>query len=202
MRDTPTNRPPLSDLALGQLFLDARTHYDWVPGPLQAGTLERLYDLLKMGPTSANSSPARFIFCASDEARAKLAACVSEANRPKVLGAPVTAIIGMDLEFHEKLPKLFPHVDARSWFAGNVAMIRETAMRNSSLQGAWLISAARALGLDTGPMSGFDKSAVDAVFWAGTPIETNFICSLGIGTGKNLFPRLPRFEFDEICRIA
>jgi nitroreductase len=195
-------RAPLPDAALAQLFLEARTHYEWAPGPLPAGTLQRLYDLLKMGPTSANASPARFIFCQSDDARAKLAACVSENNRAKVLGAPVTAIIGMDLQFHEKLPQLFPHADARSWFAGNEALIRDTAMRNASLQGAWLIMAARSLGLDTGPMSGFDKAAVDAAFWAGTTVETNFICSIGVGTGRNLFPRLPRLGFDEACRIA
>jgi nitroreductase len=193
---------PLDDAALGQLFLEARTHYDWEPGPLPEGTRERLYDLLKMGPTSANCSPARFIFCESEAARAKLADCVSAENREKVLGAPVTAIVGMDMEFHEKLPELFPHTDARSWFAGNDALIRETAFRNSSLQGAWLIMAARALGLDTGPMSGFDKEAVDGAFWADTTIETNFICSLGIGTGQKLFPRLPRLAFATACRIA
>lgn len=200
--DRAPGRAPLDDAALAQLFREARTQYDWAPGPLPEGTLQQLYDLLKMGPTSANASPARFIFCQSDDARAKLADCVSENNRAKVLGAPVTAIIGMDLAFHDKLPQLFPHADARSWFAGNEALIRDTAMRNSSLQGAWLIMAARALGLDTGPMSGFDKAAVDAAFWAGTTVETNFICSIGVGTGRNLFPRLPRLDFDEACRIA
>jgi len=190
----------LSDTGLNQLFLEARTHYDWEPGPLPAGTLEQLYDLLKMGPTSANCSPARFTFCETMAARERLAACVAEGNRPKVLAAPVTVIIGMDLDFAEHFPKLFPHADARSWFAGNVDLTRETAFRNSSLQGAWLIMAARALGLDTGPMSGFDKAAVDAAFFAGTMIEANFICSLGIGTGQKLFPRLPRFSFDETCK--
>lgn len=192
----------LADSALNQLFLEARTHYDWEPGPLPSGTLERLFELLKMGPTSANCSPARFIFCESTAAREMLAACVSEANRPKVIAAPVTAIIGMDLDFAEQLPRLFPHTDARSWFAGNDSLTRETAFRNSSLQGGWLIMAARALGLDTGPMSGFDKAAVDAAFFADTQIKSNFICSLGIGTGKGLFPRLPRFAFDETCKIA
>ncbi len=189
----------LSPDALGQLFLDARTHYDWQPGPLPEGTLQSLFDLLRMGPTSANCSPARFLFCQSEEAREKLAACVTEANRPKILSAPVTAIIGMDLAFADHLPMLFPHTDARSWFAGNAELTRETAFRNSSLQGGWLIMAARALGLDTGPMSGFDKAAVDAAFFSGTSIEANFICSLGHGTGQKLFPRLPRFAFDEIC---
>lgn len=193
---------PLASDALARLFTEARTHYDWDEAPLPEEQLRALYDLLKFGPTSANGSPARFLFCASAEARAKLAACVSEANRPKVLQAPVTAIIGMDMAWHDRLPELFPHADARSWFAGNDALIRDTAFRNSSLQGAWLIMAARALGLDTGPMSGFDKAAVDAAFWSGTGIETNFICSLGHGTGRKLFPRLPRLSFEDACRIA
>ncbi len=192
----------IDSAALGQLFQDARTHYDWESAAISEETLRALYDLLKMGPTSANASPARFIFCASPDARAKLADCVSVGNHPKVLQAPVTVIIGMDLDFADHLPRLFPHDDAKSWFAGNPALTRETAFRNSSLQGGWLIMAARALGLDTGPMSGFDKAKVDAAFWSGTAVETNFICSLGTGTGKKIFPRLPRFDFDEICRIA
>jgi len=196
-----TQGPPLDAAALGQLFLDARTHYDWNSTAIGDEVLHSLYDLLRMGPTSANASPARFIFCSSPEARARLAECVSAGNHPKVLQAPVTVIIGMDLDFADHLPRLFPHDDAQSWFQGNPALIRETAFRNSSLQGAWLIMAARALGLDTGPMSGFDKGKVDAAFWAGTRVETNFICSLGIGTGNKIFPRLPRFDFDEICRI-
>jgi 3-hydroxypropanoate dehydrogenase len=191
----------LAVAAIDQMFLEARTHYDWKPEPVSDALLGELYDLLKMGPTSANCSPARFIFCKSEASRKKLADCVSEGNRAKVLQAPVTVVVGMDLLFHDHLPKLFPHTDARGWFAGNDAHIRETAMRNSSLQGGWLIMAARALGLDTGPMSGFDKALVDAAFWAGTSIETNFLCSLGYGTGDKLFPRLPRFAFDEICRI-
>ena len=192
----------LEEGALRQMFTDARTHYDWHEEPLPEALLRRLYDLLKFGPTSANASPARFIFCSSAEARARLADCVSEGNRPKVLQAPVTVIIGMDMAFHDHLPKLFPHDDAKSWFEGNPELIQSTAMRNSTLQGAWLIMAARALGLDTGPMSGFDKAKVDAAFWSGTKTETNFICSLGHGTGKKLFPRLPRFTFEETCRIA
>lgn len=196
------NRNPLDAASLGQLFHDARTHYDWSTDPITEELLRALYDLLKMGPTSANASPARFMFCASPEARARLADCVSVGNHPKVLQAPVTVIIGMDLDFADHLPRLFPHDDARSWYEGNPALIRETAFRNSTLQGAWFIMAARALGLDTGPMSGFDKEKVDSAFWSGTKIETNFICSLGTGTGRKIFPRLPRFDFDEICRIA
>ncbi len=192
---------PLADPALAQLFLDARTHYNWDETPVSEADIRQLYDLLKMGPTSANASPARFAFCHSAQARAKLAACVSEGNRAKVLAAPVTVVIGFDPAFFEKLPQLFPHADARSWFAGNPALARETAFRNSSLQGAWLIMAARALGWDTGPMSGFDKAAVDAAFWAGTDIETNFICSIGKGTGEGVFPRLPRLSFEEAASI-
>jgi nitroreductase len=195
-------RPGLDDPSLDLLFREARTHYDWADTPVPPETLRALYDLLKLGPTSANCSPARFVFCASPESRARLAACVSAGNHDKVLQAPVTAIVGMDLDFAEHLPRLFPHDDAKSWFAGNPDHIRETAFRNSSLQGAWFIMAARALGLDTGPMSGFDKAKVDAAFWAGTRVETNFICALGTGTGRKIFPRLPRFDFDEICKVA
>ena len=156
---------------------------------------------MKLGPTSANASPARFIFVTSPEAKAKLAAVADESNVAKVLKAPVTVIIGFDTKFHDKLPQLFPHADARSWFAGNEALARETAFRNSSLQGAYFIIAARALGWDTGPMSGFDKAAVDAQFWAGTSVETNFICSLGKGTTENLFPRSPRLAFEDAASI-
>lgn len=187
--------------ALAQLFTDARTYYSWADTPVGDDDIAALYDLVKLGPTSANASPARFLFCRSDAARAKLADCVSANNRAKVLSAPVTVIIGMDLDFAEQLPRLFPHTDARAWFAGNDALTRETAFRNSALQGAYLIMAARALGWDTGPMSGFDKAAVDAAFWAGTRVETNFICSIGKGTSDALFPRSPRLTFAEAARI-
>ena len=193
---------PLAESALEQLFTEARTHYDWETGPLPETQLRQLYELLKFGPTSANSSPARFIFCTSAEARAKLADCATGNNPDKIRQAPLTVIVGMDMAFHHRLPELFPHADARSWFEGKDAHIRETAFRNSSLQGGWLIMAARALGLDTGPMSGFDKARVDAEFWAGTAVETNFICSIGRGTGQKQFPRLPRLSFEDACRIA
>lgn len=192
----------LPDSALNTLFRNARTQYDWNQEPLPETTLHRLYDLLKMGPTAANSTPARFIFCTSPDARKRLADGVSPGNHAKVLQAPCTVIIGMDGDFHERLPELFPHDDARSWFAGKDALIHESAFRNSSLQGAYLIMAARALGLDAGPMSGFDKAKVDQLFWAGTKVETNFICSLGRGTGEKLFPRLPRLSFEDACQIA
>jgi nitroreductase len=193
--------PTLPDESLDQLFRTARTMNDWEEAPLPPGTAEALYDLVKMGPTSANCSPARFIFCQSPEARDQLASLASGSNAAKIRQAPLTVIIGMDMDFHEKLPQLFPHTDARSWFTGNPDLIAATAFRNSSLQGAYLIMAARALGLDCGPMSGFDKAAVDAAFWAGTKVETNFLCTIGHGTAKNLFPRSPRLGFDEACTI-
>jgi len=193
---------PLTESALEQLFTEARTHYDWHPEPLPETLLRQLYELLKFGPTSANGSPARFQFCASAQARERLAACVSAQNADKVRNAPVTVIIGMDMAWHDRLPALFPHTDARSWFADNPVLIRDTAFRNSSLQGAWLIMAARALGLDTGPMSGFDPAAVDAAFWKGSTVETNFLCSIGHGTGQKQFQRLPRLSFEDACRIV
>ncbi|KPF71423.1 nitroreductase [alpha proteobacterium AAP81b] len=192
--------PALDSPALGQLFTEARTHYGWSDTPVTESDLRALYDLAKMGPTSANCSPARFVFCRSDAARADLAACVTANNKAKVLAAPVTAIIGFDLDFADRLPELFPHTDARPWFA-DPQVARDTAFRNSSLQGGYFILAARALGWDTGPMSGFDKAAVDARFWAGTRVETNFICSLGRGNGEGLFPRLPRLAFEEAARL-
>lgn len=185
-----------------QLFTEARTQNGYLPEPVSDDTLRQLYDLLKWGPTSANASPARFVFVRSAEQKAKLAECVNPGNQPKVAQAPVTVIIGMDLEFHEKLPQLFPHADAKSWFVGKPAFIESTAFRNSSLQGAYLILAARALGLGTGPMSGFDAAKVDAAFWAGTSVKTNFICTLGHGDPAKIFPRSPRLAFDEACQLV
>jgi 3-hydroxypropanoate dehydrogenase len=185
-----------------QLFDNARTHNGFSADPVPEATLRQLYDLLKWGPTSANSSPARFAFVTSAEAKETLLACMSPGNVEKTKLAPVTAIIGMDMAFYEQLPKLFPHADAKSWFVGNQAMIDATAFRNSSLQGAYLMIAARALGLDCGPMSGFDAKKVDAAFWAGTSVKTNFICNLGHGDASKLFPRSPRLAFEEACRIA
>jgi 3-hydroxypropanoate dehydrogenase len=187
--------------ALDLLFRDARTYNNWAETPVTEAELRGLYDLVKMGPTSANASPARFIFVSSPEAKAKLAALASGANAPKILAAPVTAIIGFDTKFYDKLPELFPHADARSWFTGSETLSRETAFRNSSLQGGYFILAARALGWDTGPMSGFDKNAVDAQFWAGTNVETNFLCSIGKGTTEALFPRSPRLSFEDAATI-
>lgn len=192
---------PLDDAALDVLFRSARTRYDWEQTPVSETELRALYDIVKLGPTSANCSPARFLFVASPEARERLAGLVSGSNAAKVRAAPVTAIIGHDLKFYDELPRLFPHADARSWFAHSEAAARETAFRNSSLQAGYFILAARALGWDTGPMSGFDKAGVDAAFWSGTSVETNLICSLGRGTDKGLHPRLPRLAFEDAARI-
>ncbi len=191
----------LADVALDTLFRDARTYYSWSDEPVTDDDLRAIYDLAVLGPTSANGSPARFVFCRTPEAREKLATCVSEANAPKVREASVTAIVGMDLDWHEKLPTLFPHADARSWFHGNGVAIRTTAFRNSTLQGAYLIMAARALGFDCGAMSGFDAKAVDAAFFAGTTVEANFLCSIGHGTTEKLFARLPRLPFAEAVSL-
>jgi 3-hydroxypropanoate dehydrogenase len=193
--------PPIDTAALHQLFLDARTHNGWRDQPVTDAELEQLFDLLKMGPTSANCSPARFLFVRTPEAKARLLPCMAAGNVEKTRAAPVTAIIGYDLEFYEKLPQLFPHTDARSWFAGKPDLIASAAFRNGSLQGGYLILAARAIGLDCGPMSGFDNARVDAEFWAGTAVRTNFICNLGHGDPSKLMPRSPRFRFDEACRI-
>jgi 3-hydroxypropanoate dehydrogenase len=192
---------PLDAGALDLLFRSARTRNVWTDAPVSEADLRALYDLVKMGPTSANCSPARFVFVTSADQKAKLAEMVLPGNKPKVLGAPVTAIIGFDTQFHDRLPELFPHADARSWFTSSPELARETAFRNSSLQGGYFILAARALGWDTGPMSGFAKPAVDAAFWAGTSVETNFICALGKGSDEGMFPRSPRLSFEDAATI-
>ena len=167
-------------------------------GPAQ---LAAIYELMKWGPTSANCSPVRMVFVRSGEQKAKLLACMSPGNVEKTRTAPVTAIIGMDMAFYEQLPQLFPHADAKSWFVGNPALIEATAFRNSSLQGGYFILAARAIGLDAGPMSGFDASRVEDLFFAGTQIKVNFICNLGYGDRTKLFERSPRMAFDQACSI-
>ena len=184
-----------------QLFTAARTQNGYRPEAVADDTLRRLYELVKWGPTAANSGPARLIFVRSPAAKNKLLGCVSPGNVNKVREAPVTVIVGMDLDFHEQLPKLFPHVDARAWFANDAAKRVESALRNSSLQGGYLILAARALGLDCGPMSGFDAAKMDAAFWAGTKVKTNFLCALGHGEPSKVLARHPRLSFDEACRI-
>lgn len=193
---------PLDDAALDQLFRTARTYNGYLDKPVATAQLHAIWDLMKFGPTSANMLPARLVWCVSDDAKAKLAACAGGANPPKILAAPVTVIIGMDIDYHEQLPWLFPHADARSWFDGNEPLREISAMRNSSLQGGYFILAARAVGLDCGPMSGFDADAVNAAFFAGTSVKVNFICNLGHGDPAGLFPRSPRLSFEQACGIV
>jgi 3-hydroxypropanoate dehydrogenase len=193
---------PRLNITTDQLFTQARTQNGYLDQPVPDAQLQQLYELLKWGPTSANASPARFVFVRTPEAKAKLAACVSPANQPKVMSAPVTAIIGMDMAFYEQLPTLFPHTDARAWFLGNDALIASTAMRNSSLQGGYLIMAARALGLGCGPMSGMDTAKVDAAFFAGTTVKTNFVCTLGHGDPAKVMARSPRLAFEQACQLV
>lgn len=193
---------PLNDAALDQLFRTARTYNGYLDTPVSNAQLEAVWELMKYGPTSANCLPARIIWCVSPESKEKLAALSMPANATKILSAPATAIIGMDMEFYEQLPELFPHADARSWFVGNDAMIEATAFRNSSLQGGYFTLAARALGLDVGAMSGFDNAAVDAAFFADTPIKSNFISTIGYGDPASIFERSPRPGFDRFNKIV
>jgi 3-hydroxypropanoate dehydrogenase len=193
----------LSDAALDQLFNEARSYNGWLDKQVTDEQLQAIYDLLKMAPTSANMQPVRIVWVKSDQAKAKLAACAMEANQPKILAAPVTAIIGYDIDFHEELPWLFPHTDAKSWFDGDEEGRKQGAFRNSSMQGAYLMLAARALGLDCGPMSGFDNAAVDTAFFADAPRHrSNFICSIGYGDPASIFGRSPRPDFDKFNRIV
>ena len=193
----------LDDKALDQLFREARTHGDWLDKPVSDETLRQLYDVMKWGPTSANGSPARLVFIRSREAKERLRPTLAPGNVEKTMAAPVTVSIAYDLLFFEKLPKLFPHAPAmRDLFAQNPQLVEDTAKRNSSLQGAYLIIAARALGLDCGPMSGFDNAKVDAAFFAGTTVKSNFLCNLGYGDASKLFPRAPRLTFEEACKLV
>ena len=193
----------LSPAALGQLFNDARTYNDWLDKPVSDEQLHAIWDLAKMAPTSANMQPARIVWVKSAEQKAKLASLAMDANQPKIIAAPVTAVIGYDIDFHEELPWLFPHTDAKSWFEGDEAGRIEGAFRNSSLQGAYLMLAARALGLDCGPMSGFDADGVNAAFFADAPRhKVNFICSIGYGDPASIFDRSPRPDFDKFNTIV
>ena len=194
---------PLADAALDQLFRTGRTYNGYTSQPVTTQQLHAVWDLLKMGPTSANMLPARLVWCVSDEAKEKLAACCLPANGDKIRTSPVSVIIGMDIDYHEQLPWLFPHADAKSWFEGNEPLREVSAMRNSSMQGAYLILAARALGLDTGPMSGFSNEAVDGAFFGETPrVKSNFISTLGYGDPATIFERSPRPPFETFNRIA
>lgn len=192
---------PLDDLSLDTLFRSARTHYAWTDAAVTDDELRQVFDLLKMGPTSANCSPARFLFLRTPAAKERLRPALSAGNLDKTMSAPVVCIVAHDLQFYEELPKLFPHADARSWFAGNAPLSDTTAFRNGSLQGAYLVMAARAVGLDAGPMSGFDNDKVDAEFLASLGWKSNFLVNLGHGDPSQLHPRSPRFEFDEACRL-
>jgi len=192
----------LNAAALDQIFREARTQNKWQDKPVAEETLRALYDLMKWGPTSANSSPARFIFITSDDAKAKLKHALSPGNVEKTMTAPVTVVVGHDPKFYDQLPKLFPQADARSWFAGNWSLADTTAMRNGTLQGAYMIIAARSLGLDVGAMSGFDNMKVDDLFFSDTGWKSNFLITLGHGDPDGIFPRNPRLDFDEACRIV
>lgn len=192
----------LDNAALDRIFRTARTYRDWDGRPVTDATLHAVYDLLKWGPTTGNSGPARFVFVREVAAKEMLKAALDEGNVRQTMAAPVTAIVAYDMEFYEQMPKLAPHTDARSWFAGKPdAHLRTTALRNGSLQGAYLIVAARALGLDCGPMSGFDNAKLDAAFFPDGKWKSNFLCNLGYGDPSRLHPRAPRLSFDEACRI-
>ena len=193
----------LGDDGLDLVFRAARTHNVWLDQPVDDALLHQVYDLARMGPTSANMCPMRIVFVKSKEAKEKLKPALDAGNVDKTMKAPVTAIIGMDIHFYEKLPQLFPHVDAKAWFKDLPPQVLEyIALRNGSLQGAYFMLAARSLGLDCGPMSGFNNAKVDAAFFAGTTVKSNFLCSLGHGDASKLFPRSPRLSFDEACRVV
>jgi len=191
----------LSDRGLDLIFREARTHRAWRDQPVSDVLLQAVYDLAKLGPTSGNCCPLRVVFLRSAAAKARLKPALDEGNVKKTMTAPVTAVVAHDLMFYEELPRLAPHTDARSWFVGKEKLIAETAFRNGSLQGAYLIIAARALGLDCGPMSGFDRAAVDREFFPDGRFRSNFLCNLGYGDPARLHPRAPRLAFDEACRV-
>lgn len=197
-----TEKKPLGGEALDVLWREARTHSHWQDREVPDDLLKKIHDLAKFGPTSANCCPARIVFVKSKEAKERLRPHLDQGNVEKTMKAPVTALIGYDLKFHDHFTQLFPHADARSWFAGNDAKIEETAFRNSSLQGGYFILAARALGLDCGPMSGFDPEGLRGEFFSGTDVQPNFICNLGYGDPSKLYPRLPRFDFGDVCSIV
>ena len=199
---TEKTMPQLNDEALDILFRKARTHIVWLDKPVSDDLLRQVYDLAKWGPTSANSSPARIVFLRTPEAKQRLRAALSPNNLDKTMQAPVTAILAYDVKFYEKLPKLFPNNPAaRDWFSNSSQLAEITAFRNGTLQGGYFILAARALGLDCGPMSGFDNAKVDAEFFAGSSVKSNFLCNLGYGDASKLFPRNPRLDFDEVCQL-
>ncbi len=186
---------------LENLFADARTHSHWQNKDVPDSILQQIYEMAKWGPTSANSQPARFVFVKSKAAKEKLRSCLDQGNVEKTMTAPVTVIIAGDMEFYEQLPKQYPPADARSWFVGKEKLIADTQFRNSSLQGAYLMIAARAHGLDCGPMSGFNNEKLDQTFFTDKKWKSNFLCNLGFGEPEKLFPRLPRLTFQEACQV-
>jgi 3-hydroxypropanoate dehydrogenase len=193
----------LSDEGLDLLFRNARTHNAWRDEPVADELLQRVHDLARMGPTSANMCPMRIVFVKSKEAKEKLKPALDAGNVDKTMKAPVTAIIAMDVHFFEQLPKLFPHADAKAWFKDLPEHVLEyIALRNGSLQGAYFMLAARSQGLDCGPMSGFNNAMVDAAFFAGTTVKSNFLCNLGHGDPAKLYPRSPRLAFNEACKVV
>jgi 3-hydroxypropanoate dehydrogenase len=194
-------KSPISSEAVDQLFREARTHSAWLPEPVRLELLSKAYELAGLGPTSANASPARFVFLTTPGAKARLQPALAPGNVEKTMAAPVTVIVAWDTEFYEKLPKLFPHADIRSYFVGNQALIDESAFRNSSLQAAYFILAARALGLDCGPMSGFDPNKLNAEFFPDGKWKANLLCNLGYGDSSKLFPRNPRLDFEEAAVV-
>jgi 3-hydroxypropanoate dehydrogenase len=200
MSDFPYTSP-LSTSALSQLFLEARTINVWRDKPVSDELIRSLYDLLKMAPTSANCSPARFYFVKSDDAKTRLKPLLMAGNDAKMMQAPVSVIIANDPNFAEHIPELFPHnPDAKNWFS-DPEVAASTAMRNGTLQGGYLMMAARSLGLHCGPMSGFDQAGVDKEFFSDTGFKSNFICSLGYGSNDDIFPRSPRLDFDVAAKI-
>ena len=192
----------ITPTAIKTLFTEARTHNGWQETPVTDETLREIYDLMKWGPTSANCSPARIVFVRTPEGKEKLRSSLSSGNLEKTLAAPVTAIIAWDSEFYERLPELFPHGDARSWFTSSPALAEETAFRNSAMQAAYLIFACRALGLDTGPMSGFDRQKVDEAFFMGTTLKSNLLINIGYGDVSKVYGRLPRLSFEDACGLV
>ncbi len=201
VRDMRATLQRLSQAEIELILTKARSHYAWTDRPVTDDLLHRIFDITKMGPTSMNTCPARFIFVRSDEGKARIAKSLKPANVPKVMGAPVTAIIAYDLDFWTELPRLFPHEDRRPHFEGKPQHAENTAFRNGTLQGAYFMIAARALGLDVGAISGFDNAVVDAEFFEGTTLKSNFLCNLGYADETALFQRLPRFDFDDVCEI-
>ena len=195
-------RTPIDDTGLNLLFRDARTQSSWHPESVSDALLKAISNLMKMAPTSANCSTARFVFVTTTEGKEKLKPTLAQGNLTQTMAAPVTAIIGHDMEFYDYMPELFPHTDAKSWFTGNDALIVETAFRNGTLQGAYLMMAARALGLDCGPMSGFDVDKVNEAFFPDRRVKVNFLCNFGYGDDKKVHARGPRFDFDRVCQVV